>query len=197
MSKSSLRPSKFDSILGWSSPFELICKLDRELERIDGSKTLDELVDHTMNFALTAYHMVDWVWELLQRKPIDDWEKMERGDWITAIGREPQNKGEVRDWALQQCRELEYCRQLANATKHLSCIMKGGAPAAGFEIIPTDEWKQRQKQEPFTSLLSRRDAVNWRLILIDGEERVDLIKIFREKVYAFWSELTYEIYIGY
>ena len=99
MSKSSGKRSNFDSILGWSSPFELICKLDRELERIDNSKILDELVDHTMNFALTAYHMTDWVWKLLERKPIDDWE---RQSWIVAIGHEPQKEYEIRRWALQE-----------------------------------------------------------------------------------------------
>ena len=191
-----LEPRKFGSILGWSSPFELICKLERELERIDNTKTLDELVDHTMNFALTAYHMVDWVWELLQRDPVDDWDRIERESWIAAIGHEPK-KGEVHEWAFKQCPELEYCRQLANATKHLSCSMKEGAPAAEFEIVPTDVWKQRQKKEPFKSLLSQRDAMNWRLTLVDGNQRVDLINVFRERVFEFWSEHTHEIYIGY
>lgn len=46
---------------------EMRAKLERELERV-GRSTIDPdpqvVVDHTINCALTAWHMVDWVWQL-------------------------------------------------------------------------------------------------------------------------------------
>lgn len=197
MAKQSQQQQKFQSVLGWSSPFDMVCKLESELERIDHAKTLRELVEHTMNFALTAYHITEWVWELLQRSPADESERLERDSWIGEIGHKPQTKQELRRWAHERCPELKYCRQLANATKHLSCDLKHGVSAAEFEVAATDVWERRTAGSPFTSILDQHRAENWRLMLVDGDQRLDLINVFRERVFEFWSELSYSIYIGY
>ncbi len=191
-----IQPQEFQNVLGWSSPFDMVCKLESELERIDDAETLRDVVEHTMNFALTAYHITEWVWNLLKRKPTPESEKFERASWISVIGHEPQTKKEMRDWVLKHCPEIEYCRQLANATKHLSCCMKEGVSAAEIEVAATDEWEKRTAEEPFVSILDQHRAENWQLILVDAGKRLDVIEIFRDRVFEFWSDLTYRIYIG-
>ena len=196
MGKRSQQQQKFQSVLGWSSPFDMVCKLESELERIDHAKTLRDLVEHAINFALTAYHITDWVWELLQRSPADGSERLIRDSWIVAIGHEPQTREELWHWAYERCPELEFCRQLANATKHLSCCLKHGASAAEFEVAATDVWERRKAESPFTSIMDQHRAENWRLMLVDGDQRLDLINVFRERILEFWSGLIYSIYIG-
>lgn len=189
---------KYTSVLGWGSPFDIACKLEREMERIQEAKTLRDSVEHTMNFVLTANHMIDWVWAVLQRVPVDGGEKFEKDNWVAAIGYEPKTLAEVRSWAKSLCPELEYCRQLANATKHLSCSPTNDAPAptAEFEVTSTVEWKRRRQKAPFTSVLDDHRAENWRLVLVENGMKIDLVEILRDRVFAFWSELTYRIYIG-
>lgn len=188
---------KYTSVLGWDSPFDIACKLEREMERMQDAESLRDFVEHTMNFALTAYHMIDWVWGALQQEPADGETSFERDSWTVAIGYKPETLSEVRSWAISQCPELEYCRQLANATKHLSCCSKKDAPTAEFEVTPTAEWKRQQQKAPFTSILDDHRAENWRLVLVDDGKQIDLAEILRDRVFAFWTELTYGIYIGY
>ena len=187
---------KFSEVLGWSSPHDMFCKLESELERIDDAETLRELVEHTMNFAFTAYHITEWVWALLKRSPTDEGERFERESWIAVIGHEPESIEDLRSWAHGCCPELEYCRQLANATKHLSCYMAKGAFAAETEVAATVKWKKRTAEAPYESILDQHQAENWQLIFVDGEKRLDVIEIFRDRVFEFWSDLTYRIYIG-
>jgi len=104
---------KYTSVLGWDSPFDIACKLEREMERMQETESLRDFVEHTMNFALTAYHMTDWVWDALQREPADGEVNFERDSWTAVIGYKPETLSEVRSWAISQCPELEYCRQLS------------------------------------------------------------------------------------
>ncbi len=166
---------KYTSVLGWGSPFDIVCKLEREMERMQDAKTLRDFVEHTMNFALTANHMIEWVWAVLQLDPVDDRAKFERDSWVAAIGFKPKKIKQVKLWAKSQCPELDYCRQLANATKHLSCWpINGVTPTAEFEVTSTAEWKRRQQKTPFTSLLDDHRAENWRLVLVENGKQIDL-----------------------
>lgn len=185
---------KYKSVLGYDSPFEFSCKLEREYHRMEQAKGRDELVDHAMNFALSANHMLDWIYEILQRDYKDPDPKFEIDSWIAVIGFKPQNFSELREWAEQQCPEMEYCRQLANATKHLSCKpKKNKAPTAEFNISPTEKWEDRQKREPFLSVLDCNDAKNWRLVIVDGDKTVDLKEVFW-RVHLFWDNIVRQIY---
>ncbi len=74
---------QYQSVLGWGSPFEMSCKLENEITRMREAKELRDFVEHTMNFALTAYHMIDWVWEAVHRNAKGTFE---RDQWEAAIG---------------------------------------------------------------------------------------------------------------
>lgn len=186
---------KYSSVLGWDSPFEILCKLERDKERMQEAKTLHDFVDHTMNFTLTAYHMIDWVWSVVQRNPTDASDRFERDSWIAAIGFIPKKHEELLNWARAECPELEYCRQLANATKHLSCRLKDAASGVEFEVAPTLEWTRKQQEAPYASILDQHLAKNWRLVLVESGNEVDLSEV-RDRVFGFWEDHSYRIYIG-
>ncbi len=187
---------KYTSVLGWDSPFDIACKLEHEIERMQRAETLRDFIEHTMNFALTAYHMIDWVWAALQRNPVDGKAKFERDKWIAVIGYKPKKCAEVWSWAMSRCPELEYCRQLANATKHLSCRSKKDAPNTEFGITPTAEWGRQQKKAPFMSIVDDHRAENWRLVFVENGKYIDLAEVLQDRVFVFWKELTHRIYIG-
>ena len=50
--------------------------------------------------------------------------------------------------------------------------------------------------DPGNPSLDDHRAENWRLVLVENGKQIDLVEILRDRVFAFWSELTYRIYIG-
>ena len=102
---------------------EMLAKLDRELERVArGTFGAREIVDHSINCALTAWHMVDWIWQLhfrndeeaqetlAQKADIDRQEL--RGD-----GSSPPQW--FKDALFTLCDGLRDCQAIANGTKHV------------------------------------------------------------------------------
>ena len=153
-----------------------------------------------MNAALTANHLIDWIWAATQLDPAGastpieaaSWQ-FERDEWTSAMGFRPKRRDDVWKWAKKRCPELEYCRQLANASKHLECTSKTDVPAEQFDVIATKAFRERQKKTPFTSILELHRAKNWRPVLRDGAREIDLIEMLHEKVFGFWSDLGHRI----
>ena len=46
---------------------DLCLKLEREFGRLQTETDREHLNDHTLNFALTAWHLIDWIWEARER----------------------------------------------------------------------------------------------------------------------------------
>src|SRR5437899_1846509 len=49
-----------------NSSRDLLEKLKREIERLAGSIIRQEVVDHGLNAAMTAWHLTDWTWGEIQ-----------------------------------------------------------------------------------------------------------------------------------
>ena len=45
---------------------DMLEKLKREIERLAGSIIRQEVVDHGLNAAITAWHLTDWTWREIQ-----------------------------------------------------------------------------------------------------------------------------------
>src|SRR6516162_6062281 len=48
--------------LAMNSSRDMLEKLRREIDRLAGSIIRQEIVDHGLNAAMTAWHLTDWVW---------------------------------------------------------------------------------------------------------------------------------------
>jgi hypothetical protein len=97
---------------------DMLDKLVRELQRM-GRATEDRasLGDHAVNFALTAWHLVDWVWaEIRKDYPLRLKLAKEVGCAPAAFDRD-----QFALWCLRSCPDLEACQVIATATKHVRC----------------------------------------------------------------------------
>src|SRR5215467_5450225 len=52
--------------LAMNSSRDMLEKLRREIDRLAGSIIRQEIVDHGLNAAMTAWHLTDWVWREIQ-----------------------------------------------------------------------------------------------------------------------------------
>jgi hypothetical protein len=52
-----------------NSSRDMLEKLKREIERLAGSIIRQEVVDHGLNAAMTAWHLTDWTWKEIRNSP--------------------------------------------------------------------------------------------------------------------------------
>ena len=53
-------------MLAMQSSRDMLEKLRREIDRLAGSIIRQEIVDHGLNAAMTAWHLTDWAWKEIQ-----------------------------------------------------------------------------------------------------------------------------------
>ncbi len=107
---------------GIATASEMLAKLERELERVANS-TFDpqDVVDHSINCALTAWHMVDWVWQMHFRRDGNAQAQLAAIAGVSnpAPKDAPFVPGWVRDALLGQCSGLKVCEDIAIGAKHV------------------------------------------------------------------------------
>ena len=107
---------------GLKTPRDMLAKLEREFNRLaEDTFNPEEVVDHTINCAMTAWHMVDWVWELHFRGNNATLEKLAAQADIKRQPKE-EERNYTPDWVknaiCQLCPAIGTCRDIANGTKH-------------------------------------------------------------------------------
>ena len=87
------------------SPADLLEKLKREFKRLQEDETYQS--DHAFNFAVTAWHMTDWVYkDARQRDPANPKPFGYKG------------KGNFQKTVRDNCTALDICYELAQGSKH-------------------------------------------------------------------------------
>ena len=102
----------------------MLDKLGRELRRMrESSFAREDLVDSGVNFAITAWHLVEWVWaDIKGQYSLIASLAREAGTPAKEFGCE-----QLRAYALRGCPSLEVCGAIANSAKHV-----------GAEKVPKD-----------------------------------------------------------
>jgi hypothetical protein len=100
---------------GLHTPQDLIAKLERELVRLNAARNPEDMIDHGLNFAISAWHMADWMAQY-----------HECHDKLRAkLKTDTVDKGELlqklQKFARTECPKLENCRVIATFAKHLEC----------------------------------------------------------------------------
>jgi hypothetical protein len=91
---------------------DMLEKLKREIERLAGSIIRQEVVDHGLNAAMTAWHLTDWTWREIQ-------ESIPLLRAVTARAGMPiRELKQFQRFAKRNCAELAYCEGIAVSTKH-------------------------------------------------------------------------------
>ena len=100
-------------------PKDLLGKLERELHRLGKGKIWAS--DHAYNFAVTAWHMTDWVWQHERTKSPGN----TRSFGFSSVAT-------FQNFITRDCRDLDICSDLANGSKHFEVERRDRA------VIDTD-----------------------------------------------------------
>src|SRR5262249_57542595 len=99
--------------LAMNSSRDMLEKLRREIDRLAGSIIRQEIVDHGLNAAMTAWHLTDWVWREIQGST--------RRSTLTAKAGAPiRELKQFQELVKRNCAELAYCEDIAISTKHFT-----------------------------------------------------------------------------
>ena len=97
-----------------NSSRDMLEKLKREIERLAGSIIRQEVVDHGLNAAMTAWHLTDWTWREIQGS-------IPRLRSLTARAGKPiKELKQFQEFVKRNCAELAYCEGIAVSTKHFA-----------------------------------------------------------------------------
>jgi hypothetical protein len=97
-----------------SSSRDMLEKLKREIERLAGSIIRQEIVDHGVNAAMTAWHLTECTWREIQGS-------IPRVRSLTARAGTPIRELEqFQEFVKRDCAELAYCEGIAVSTKHFA-----------------------------------------------------------------------------
>ena len=97
--------------LAMQSSRDMLEKLRREIDRLAGSIVRQEIVDHGLNAAMTAWHLTDWAWREIQGST--------RLPTLTARAGTPiRELKQFQELVKRNCAELAYCEGIAISTKH-------------------------------------------------------------------------------
>ena len=98
--------------LAINSSRDILEKLKREIERLAASIIRQEIVDHGLNAAMTAWHLTDWAWREIQGS-------IARLRSVTASAGTPiREPKQFQEFVKRDCPELAYCESIAVSAKH-------------------------------------------------------------------------------
>ena len=154
------------------SVHDVFRKLWREKRRFQSAGSTNEgradQVDAILNFAITAWHMTDWVWKRHENKMRDEFQVNNQKEFSVAMA--------------QCCPELAVCDVLANAAKH-------GGIAWDTKDRPNVETVlvASSATDLGLALVAHQSAVEWSLkVNIDGNSHDPYD--FLNGVFMFWHK---------
>src|SRR5215471_19826303 len=92
---------------------DMLEKLRREIDRLAGSIIRQEIVDHGLNAAMTAWHLTDWAWREIQGAT-------RRPTLAARAGAPIRELKQFQELVKRNCAELAYCEDIAISTKHFT-----------------------------------------------------------------------------
>lgn len=171
---------------------DLLQKLERELDRIRQCDDREELADLGFNFAVTAWHLTDWVWA-------DITSKHDLKVLLAARANKSASKfglAEFRDWMRKLSEDLNHCRLIATASKHVGAERRPGDPGSftatgsvSFSGGPTGAG-------PHGAAPHGAYYEKWVLKIIVNGERKPGLDVF-DRVCRFWKHFIDDNKIGY
>ena len=101
-------------MLAMDSSRDMLEKLKREIERLAGSIIRQEVVDHALNAAMTAWHLTDCTWREVQNS-------IPRRRILTArVGTPIKELKDFQEFVKRDCTEMAYCEGIAVSTRHFA-----------------------------------------------------------------------------
>src|SRR6516225_3201705 len=148
-----------------NSSRDMLEKLKREIERLAGSIIRQEIVDHGLNAAMTAWHLTEWTWREIQGS-------IPRIRSVTEkAGTSIRELKQFQQFVKRDCAELAYCEGIAISTKHFTFLklpVFSTKVTERFKINPDPIGKdggatQHQCRQPARPLPIRRRPLSYGL----------------------------------
>ena len=133
------------------------------------SNDREYLSGHLVNFAMTAYHLIEWTWEDLNHHPATKTRMAEK------LGSTPDqfSKSVLFEHVMQACPGMYICQAIANGTKH----------------VQYDGTRSGKVVETFVSASPSLGSLTTKAI-VDDVESGDVRVIF-DQVLQWWIEFIY------
>ena len=100
--------------LAINSSRDMLEKFKREIDRLAGSIIRQEIVDHGLNAAMTAWHLSEWTWREIQGSTPRIRSLTEKA------GTSIRELKQFQQFVKRDCAELAYCEGIAISTKHFT-----------------------------------------------------------------------------
>lgn len=171
-----MKPQTFDV----RSCRDLRDKLERELERLRRATSHEDVIDHGMNFVLTAWHLVDWTWAGMKHTP-------ELRSRLAC-----DEKKDFQRFMFERCPDLRYCQIVATASKHLQCNHHPDNPDFDPLVAPGEiKWVNKQGEE-FWWTNNKSEKITftsnaWDLWIVERNSRRRAAEVF-EAVLRCWTQ---------
>lgn len=144
----------------------LLRKLEWELGELGLADTHTHY--RAFNVAVTAWHLIDWVWQELPPSRRAVWRDDRRS---------------FRDACEQECPDLALCGMIAEASKHRirdRPVRKGVATFAFADVVHA-KCGEARADDPLSTW-------TWRLVIRDGEHERSAADVF-SRVLAYWQSV--------
>lgn len=179
-------PSPDEKTFGHRSGRDILGKLEREVRRLASAVDRDDIVDHGINVAWTAWHLTEWVWPDTEHTP-------GLRDRLAAS-----NVEAFKRYAIDACPELRYCRIITNNAKHLKCRREyPGDPRFVTAVAPGEFAWVNDRGEPFTFVNDEGQPITWTTaawdlsIVEEDGTRHRAADVFG-RVLNWWTKFIYE-----
>lgn len=168
---------------GFDKPSDWLDKLRREIKSIEeisqGKK--NDLVDHGINFSITAWHIADWAWAHFS-DDVDVKQKIAK-----EIGCKYQDLTDKK-FKLEICRppfglkSLDYCRIITTSAKHIGVEYDDPTFEVAVSAGPTTNLHRGQP----VAFSKFEDLENWRLKIHTDAKNLSALEAYKE-VLAYWD----------
>jgi hypothetical protein len=152
MTQPAIRP------FGMTSCRDMLNKLEREITRFASSAERDEIVDHALNAAMTAWHLAEWTWPdtahsagLRERIAEEMHENIPTRDPFTLLRR----------YAVKHCPDLRLCELIANTAKHLECRSLNAESKFSATVAPAELMFANDLGQPTVFVNDKGLPITW------------------------------------
>lgn len=156
-------------------------KLERDFGRLASSTKLQDIIDHGLNVAMTAWHLSDWVWSEPDRRA---GLAQRAGVAVSKF-----NKKDFDRYALEACPNLQYCRTIAISAKHFGYEQRPNEPRFETRVTPVPSvWvldHGRWVTETGEPIMLTSNA--WELRIVDGKTQHRAVEVFAGAV-IWWGQ---------
>jgi hypothetical protein len=174
---------------GIQSSSDMLMKLQRDFDRLARSLKPWDTTDHGLNVAMTAWHLIDWVWAEIKHSPTRLADLGIQGEGGKAFEA-------FKDYVLNACPELRYCQIIATSAKHLGYKVTDRDPKFITGTAPESVTWLNNQGMPVGFANDKGQLVRWLsnvegLFIFEGEKQQRAIDVFVSAL-IWWQQFLKE-----